>query len=267
MVRRPRRGRVCVGAARTHFKDMSTLTVLALATTHAGALRARPACTGRLLRSRRLYASVARGVSPVQKIYELASAGNLRGTMELMDLLTAADVGMEDYPPLPPGSPVGYHHVYKDRELSMGIFVIPAGRGIPLHDHPHMTVLSKLLFGSLRVTSYDRPEGTSPPGLQELFGRAQKAPPLRVGAPEVAEVSAPCATLRLDPIRRNIHQFEALRDTAIFDVLAPPYDDFAGRSCHYYEVDQARSELREVGWPPGLEVVSRAYEGPRCGPA
>ena len=245
---------------------MSTLAMLALATTHT-ALRARPA--QRLLRSRQrlLQASVARGGASVQRIYELAAAGDLRGTMELMDLLTAADVGMDPYATLPPGSPVGYQHVYKDAELSMGIFVIPAGGSIPLHDHPGMTVLSKLIFGTLRVTAYDLPEAgaaDSVPGLSSIFGGAARRPrSLHVGAPEQSVVSAPCTTLRLDAHHRNIHQFEALQDTAIFDVLTPPYDDFAGRSCHYYEASADGTELREVGWPPELRVVSSEYCGPR----
>ena len=77
---------------------------------------------------------------------------------------------------------------------------------------------------------------------------------------------APCAPLRLGPVTGNIHAFEALDDCAIFDVLTPPYDDFAGRSCHYYEVSsaaEAEHELVEVGWPPSLHVRSRPYRGPK----
>ena len=230
----------------------------------------RPAAhTGRLLRSRRLLASAARGTSQVQRIYERAAEGDLHGTMEMMDLLTAAELGLDPHRALPPGSPVGYYHVYKDPSLSMGIFVIPAGGSIPLHDHPGMTVLSKLLFGSLRVTAYDMPDGgqgSSPP---RLPWPGQRARPLRVGPAVSTEVSAPCATLRLEPHKGNIHQFNALQDTAIFDGLPPPYDDFAGRACHYYELgqpdpaDPASAELHEVGWPPELRVASREYLGPR----
>ena len=60
-----------------------------------------------------------------------------------------------------------------------------------------------------------------------------------------------------------------LDDTAIFDVLMPPYNDGAGRSCHYYLVErqeEGQTELVEIGWPPSLRIVNRLYEGAPCGP-
>lgn len=162
--------------------------------------------------------------------------------------------------------------MFEDAQLSVGIFVLPRGTSIPLHDHPNMTVLSKLLFGSIAVTSFDMPPGGATPSRRGLF--AQRERTLRCGEARRRTATAPCEALRLDPHAGNIHEFVALETTAIFDVLTPPYDSFAGRSCHYYSVRKEEAgeggggwvELAETGWPSSLRIVSRPYTGQPCGP-
>ena len=47
------------------------------------------------------------------------------------------------------------------------VFCLPAHSHIPLHDHPHMSVFSKIVAGSLHMSSYDF---INPPLAEELDG-------------------------------------------------------------------------------------------------
>lgn len=230
----------------------------------------------RLRASVRRYASNGEAAvaskAALHRVYALSAAGQLPEAAAAMDALTAEGLAVRQVPQAPD---VGYQHVYEDHAMSIGIFLLPRGSAIPLHDHPGMTVLSKLLFGRLRVTSYDMPADRPSPSKTSMlnpFSRGRSAIRFRCQPPRTTIVAAPCSTLRLDPLCGNIHEFEALEDTAIFDVLTPPYNDRAGRSCHYYSIADAsldgsdEVELVEIPWPQGLSIVQCAYSGPKCWP-
>ncbi|XP_061646710.1 2-aminoethanethiol (cysteamine) dioxygenase b [Phyllopteryx taeniolatus] len=164
----------------------------------------------------------------------------------LLSQVRAADLRLA-----PPGSrpprgapPVTYMHICETDHFSMGVFLLQSGACIPLHDHPGMHGLLKVVYGKLRVSCFDRldrgPEPGAPRPSRPQVGALRRSV-LRSSA-EYTDDSQPCV---LAPDRDNLHQIDAVDGPAAFvDVLAPPYDPDDGRDCHYFRVLQG-AELRE----------------------
>jgi len=122
---------------------------------------------------------------------------------------------------------VNYLHVHEEEAFTMGIFILPPRTTIPLHDHPGMTVLSRVLFGDLHVFSCDwvgnAAESKKKGGIARV--RAEK----QIKGPSVCT---------LEPERENLHSFMggSEKGCAILDIITPPYDEDMGRSCTYYKI-------------------------------
>jgi plant cysteine oxidase len=136
-------------------------------------------------------------------------------------------------------SKITYLHIQEDARVSLGIFCLPAGTHIPLHDHPGMTVLSRVLYGSMHVKSFDWSDRA-----------AWEAVPVLDRT-----VVAGDEPLALFPdAGGNIHAFTAVTDCAVLDLLSPPYRASEGRDCTYY---------RECGPMDGrTRVRLEVYEPP-----
>nr|GMC74281.1 Plant cysteine oxidase 2 [Ipomoea batatas] len=130
-----------------------------------------------------------------------------------------------------------YIHIYECDQFSIGIFCLPACGVIPLHDHPGMTVLSKLLFGSMHLKSFDWVENDASTSIiHNALHQGQQQGGRRLAKVKVdADLSAPCDVSVLFPAAGgNMHCFRALTPCAILDVLGPPYSQAQGRNCTYY---------------------------------
>ncbi|XP_007030009.2 PREDICTED: plant cysteine oxidase 2 [Theobroma cacao] len=149
------------------------------------------------------------------------------------------------------GTPrVTYTTIYQCDEFSLCIFFLPEKAVIPLHNHPGMTVFSKLLLGKMHIKSYDwvdpvHSEDPVPPSQPRLA---------RLKADSV--FTAPCDTSVLYPTAGgNIHQFTAITPCAVLDVLGPPYSKEDDRDCSYYR------DVPCSAFPNGETTVREEEEG------
>ncbi|KAK1313223.1 hypothetical protein QJS10_CPA06g02015 [Acorus calamus] len=213
-------------------------------------------------------------MSKIQRLYDACnlvfskrpqqqSFREIRWLQSLLDTLEAVDVGIDQSNGEESGSmgnefsQITYIHIHQCDYFSIGMFCFPAGAKLPLHDHPQMTVLTKLLYGSVAVKAYDWVNN----GSEKSGGLA--------GVAVDCVMQAPCgATVLFPRSGGNIHSFTALTPCAVLDVLSPPYSEELGRPSNYYTsipipllpgyvILEEEKEL-----PDDLIVVSAPYLGP-----
>ncbi|XP_044498647.1 plant cysteine oxidase 2-like isoform X2 [Mangifera indica] len=150
----------------------------------------------------------------------------------LLEIFNAQDAArgnlMED--PVKGSPVVTYTTIYKCSNFSLCLFFLPATAVIPLHNHPEMTVFSKLLLGTMHIKSYDFVDPMS------SHDSPQHSQPRLARLVTDNDFTAPCDTSVLYPTTGgNIHEFRAITTCAVLDVLGPPYLKDDGRDCSYYK--------------------------------
>ncbi|CAL9053908.1 unnamed protein product [Musa banksii] len=197
----------------------------------------------------------------------------IRWLQSLLDGVGPADVGIDGYgdegPRVDERSPtsrrglvlghaleqITYIHIHECQDFSMGVFCFPAGATMPLHDHPGMVVLTKVLYGSVSWNAYDWVSNPRKNGLAKVV------------AEERILQSSTRTSVLFPRSGGNMHSFTALTPCAILDVLTPPYSDELGRPSTYY-IDipipwlPGFCILEEAELPDDLVVAGAPYLGP-----
>ncbi|XP_045600514.1 2-aminoethanethiol dioxygenase [Procambarus clarkii] len=141
------------------------------------------------------------------------------------------------------GAPVTYMQLYEDSDVTICVFILKRGVRLPLHDHPGMYGLLKVVHGSVSIQSYsfiDTNIEENQSGLMDSRSHPSIFPAIKH---QQLIVSASDNACQLRPGKQNIHEIYSLNGPAAFlDILSPPYgnDELLGmeRECHYYrEID------------------------------
>ncbi|KAG9452079.1 hypothetical protein H6P81_004983 [Aristolochia fimbriata] len=171
------------------------------------------------------------------------------------------------------GTPtITYTTIYKCENFSLCIFFLPPTAVIPLHNHPDMTVFSKLLVGTMHIKSYDWA------GPFEADDSKQGSNFRLARLEQDAVFTAPRTSVLYPSSGGNIHAFTAITACAVLDVLGPPYSVENDRDCNYYkelahttvtdgaerlDCDKRYGWLQEIDMPKDLRMDVVEYLGPQ----
>ena len=88
----------------------------------------------------------------------------------LMNELKSTDLGLDRSEALTINTyrdkheaPVTYIKIHEDKDVSIGIFIVKSGFRIPLHNHPNMNGLLKVVYGNVDVKVYTKWVPSIPP--------------------------------------------------------------------------------------------------------
>tara|TARA_Y100001968_G_C19177736_1_gene628859 strand:- start:124 stop:693 length:570 start_codon:yes stop_codon:yes gene_type:complete len=121
-----------------------------------------------------------------------------------------------------------YEDLLSSDPVHIKLLLIPKGSKIPIHDHPKMHVLLKVIWGKMHIQAWDWAREYPFSGLAR-----QSVDAVMDGSSQPSMIF---------PERNNIHTMSAVEDCAFLDICSPFYDESQGRSCTYYK-QESRQKL------------------------
>jgi len=154
-----------------------------------------------------------------------------------LNALTLQDFGLEKLESCFQPGMISLINVYPNKPLWLGLFCMTQGTRFPLHDHPDMIGMTRLIHGHIAYRTMDilsSSAGLSKAKLQAA-GEAQDS-----------------ALLWLTPSCSNIHAIQAVQDSVLLDLFLPNYSN--SRICTYFEEASSEVDIVELRSLPQPDI-------------
>ncbi|XP_020294863.1 2-aminoethanethiol dioxygenase [Pseudomyrmex gracilis] len=164
---------------------------------------------------------------------------NLDKLWNLMNKITAEDVKL-DKTVLESinrqSAPMYVMDIFENKDITIAIFILKHGVTMPMHDHPGMYGLLKVISGIVELNSY------SLKTKRDHITKGSEIAALR-HRPISLHCDSPACILT--PAEKNLHEILCVEGPAAFlDILSPPYDvdDFGRgpRPCTFFKPVQSK---------------------------
>jgi hypothetical protein len=148
--------------------------------------------------------------------------------------------------------------LYSSDNIAVGLLILDAGTEYPIHDHPGITVSTKILRGEMQQLSFDMKELAKQfelPHLRCPRGECTMMEEEKSTSTTSVTVDAKLASIftlaqgdlvNLTPVSQNLHMFKAVSRTVLLKVLTPNYDSNL-RFCNFYDWTLDTKEIPEIG--------------------
>jgi hypothetical protein len=147
-----------------------------------------------------------------------AAAARVAELIPLLDSLRIDDAALAELFATPSRDPWHSIELVDRPDAHATLFGLRAGATIPLHDHPDMTVVCKVLQGQMRVRTLSLSE------TDIAWDR---------GSVDISPEDPPLI------LRNTLHEITAVTDCVFLDLFSPWYDDDA-RPCTYWRIAAER---------------------------
>lgn len=130
-------------------------------------------------------------------------------------------------------APMCFIDIFENEDISISVFILKHGVTMPIHDHPGMHGLLKVLNGVVNINSYTIQSDS------DYLVNTDKKIEATSHATETVNKNDPACILT--PRDKNLHGISCVEGPAAFlDILSPPYKvDMYGqgeRPCTYFDV-------------------------------